>query len=113
MSNVAGGNDLQRALTANECELLADTVSQEAAASPVEDKRESLLRLAQVYRDLARLTRLLGRDRAIRDKRQFNHYDECKVVSIAPDSDNLKLAIEMPLSRSNPFRRPYRPKPTS
>jgi hypothetical protein len=51
--------ETERALTVEECELLADSLSDEAAALPVGSKIEDLLRLAESYRSLARMKRLL------------------------------------------------------
>ena len=53
--------ETERALTVEECELLADTLSDEAAALPVGSKKEDLLRLAESYRSLAQMKRLVLR----------------------------------------------------
>ena len=52
--------ETERALTVEECELLADTLSDEAAALPVgSGKKEDLLKLAESYRSLAQMKRLV------------------------------------------------------
>jgi hypothetical protein len=54
--------ETERALTVEECELLADALSNEAAALPVGSKKEDLLRLAESYRSLAQMKRLVLRE---------------------------------------------------
>jgi hypothetical protein len=54
--------ETERALTIEECELLADTLSDEAAALPVRSKKEDLLKLAESYRILAQMKRLVLRE---------------------------------------------------
>jgi len=54
--------ETERALTVEECELLADTLSDEAAALSVGSKKEDLLRLAESYRSLAQMKRLVLRE---------------------------------------------------
>jgi hypothetical protein len=54
--------ETERALTANECELLADALSDDAAALPIGSKKEDLLKLAESYRILARMKRLVLRE---------------------------------------------------
>jgi hypothetical protein len=51
----------ERALTVEECDLLADTLSDDAAALPVGSKKEELLKLARSYRILAQMKRLVLR----------------------------------------------------
>jgi hypothetical protein len=53
--------ETERALTVEECELLADTLADDAAALPVGSKKEDLLKLAESYRILARMKRLVLR----------------------------------------------------
>jgi hypothetical protein len=53
--------ETERVLTIEECELLADSLSDEAAALPVGSKKEDLLRLAESYRSLAQMKRLVLR----------------------------------------------------
>jgi hypothetical protein len=47
--------ETERELTVKECELLADTFSDEAAALPFGSKKEDLLKLAESYRVLAQI----------------------------------------------------------
>jgi hypothetical protein len=54
--------ETERALTIEECELLADTLSDDAAALPVGSKKEDLLKLAESYRILAQMKRLVLRE---------------------------------------------------
>ena len=54
--------ETERALTVEECELLADTLSDEAAGLLVGSKKEDLLRLAESYRSLAQMKRLVLRE---------------------------------------------------
>ena len=53
--------ETERALTVEECELLADTLADDAAALPVGSKKEDLLKLAESYRSLAQMKRLVLR----------------------------------------------------
>jgi hypothetical protein len=53
--------ETERALTAEECDLLADTLSDDAAALPIGSKKEGLLKLAESYRILAQMKRLVLR----------------------------------------------------
>jgi hypothetical protein len=54
--------ETETALTIEECELLADTLSDEAAALPVGSKKQDLLKLAKSYRSLAQMKRLVMRE---------------------------------------------------
>jgi hypothetical protein len=54
--------ETERALTVEECDHLADALSDEAAALPVGSKKDGLLRLAESYRSLARMKRLVLRE---------------------------------------------------
>jgi hypothetical protein len=54
--------ETERALTVEECELLAESLFDEAAALPVGSKKEDLLRLAESYRSLAHMKRLVVRE---------------------------------------------------
>jgi hypothetical protein len=62
---VTGGGqtsmETERALTVEECDLLANTLSDEAAALPAGPKKDDLLRLAASYRSLAQMKRLVLR----------------------------------------------------
>jgi hypothetical protein len=49
--------ETDRALTVEECELLADTLCGDAAALPIGSKKEGLLKLADSYRILAQMKR--------------------------------------------------------
>jgi hypothetical protein len=53
--------ETERELTVKECELLADTLSDEAAALPCGSKKEDLLKLAESYRVLAQKKQLVLR----------------------------------------------------
>jgi len=48
-------DDPSRHLTIAECQLLADSISEDAAALPDGPKKEDLLKLAQGYRNLANM----------------------------------------------------------
>jgi hypothetical protein len=54
--------ETERALTVDECELFADTLSDKAAALPVGSRKEDLLKLAESYRILAQMKRLVLRE---------------------------------------------------
>lgn len=49
-------------LTADECDELADALTEEAAALPTGQKQLEIINLAHCYRDLARMKRLLARN---------------------------------------------------
>jgi hypothetical protein len=51
----------KRDLTAVECDELAESLRQDAAALPDELEKENLLELAECYRDLAQMKRLVSR----------------------------------------------------
>ena len=51
----------ERHLTAGECDDLAEALRHDAAALPDELERENLLELAECYRDLAQMKRLVLR----------------------------------------------------
>jgi hypothetical protein len=53
--------DEKRNLTAVECDDLAEALRDDAAALPDELERANLLELAECYRDLGQLKRLLSR----------------------------------------------------
>ena len=53
--------ETERALTVEECDLLANTLSDDAAALPVGPKKEDMLRLAESYRILGQMKRLVLR----------------------------------------------------
>jgi hypothetical protein len=54
-------DDPSRDLTIEECRLLADSISDDAATMPEGPKKESLLKLAQSYRSLANMKALIAR----------------------------------------------------
>ncbi len=49
----------KRNLTADECDKIAEALCRDAAALPDELEKENLLELAECYRDLAQMTRLV------------------------------------------------------
>ena len=51
----------QRNLTADECDVLAEALRQDAAAFPDELEKETCLELAECFRDLAQMKRLVLR----------------------------------------------------
>jgi hypothetical protein len=53
--------ETERALTVEECDLLADTLYDDAAALPIGSKKDDLLKLAESYRILAQMKRLVSR----------------------------------------------------
>jgi hypothetical protein len=55
------GIEQERDLTADECDELAEALRQDAAALPDELKKANLLELAESYRNLARMKRLVLR----------------------------------------------------
>jgi hypothetical protein len=50
-----------RNLTADECDELAEALRRDAAALPDESEKANLLELAECYRDLAEMKRLVSR----------------------------------------------------
>jgi len=48
-----------RTLTADECDELAEALRQDAAVLPSESKKDDLLRLAEGYRELANMKRMV------------------------------------------------------
>jgi hypothetical protein len=53
--------ETERALTVEECDLLANTLFDEAAALPIGSKKDDLLKLAEGYRSLGQMKRLVLR----------------------------------------------------
>jgi hypothetical protein len=51
----------ERNLTADECDELAEALRRDAAALPDESEKANLLELAECYRDLAEMKRLVSR----------------------------------------------------
>jgi hypothetical protein len=74
---------LEGTLTAGECQLLADVLSEEAVGLPAGSKREARLKLALVYRDLARIKKaLVGNRLAANWAAATGHNSEVNAIDI-------------------------------